>query len=136
MGFLDFVTKLSGGIVSPVTTYMTRRAELSLEKHKARIELIKAQGERQAALMSQGLTADANWEMEFAKQAQGTWKDEYTLLVVSIPAVMAFVPSYAPIVAGGFEALSKTPAWYQVVLISIFLATYGIRYWRRSQSDT
>lgn len=136
MGFLDFLGKLAGGVTQPVTTMITRRAELSLERHKATLEIIKAQGDRQAKLLSEGLAADANWEMEFARQAQGSWKDEYTLLVVSVPAVMAFIPKYSVYVAQGFDALAKTPVWYQVALLSIFLATYGIRYWRRSQSDT
>ena len=77
-----------------------------------------------------------NWEMEFAKQAASSWKDEYTLIVVSIPAVMAFIPGLDVYVANGFDALSKTPPWYQLMLITLFFATVGIRYWRRNQSDT
>jgi len=49
---------------------------------------------------------------------------------------MAFVPGLSQYVASGFEALAKTPAWYQLMLITLFFATVGIRYWRRNQSDT
>jgi hypothetical protein len=133
MGVLD---KIIGGVAAPVVTYLTRRAELSAAKFEARLKFEQAVGDRKAELIRAGLTADMNWEMEFARQAEGSWKDEYTLLVVSIPAVLAFIPSCAPYVAAGFAALSVTPGWYQVMLCSIFLATYGIRFWRRSQSDT
>jgi hypothetical protein len=34
------------------------------------------------------------------------------------------------------DALNNTPLWYQIMFGSIFLATYGIRYWRRTQYDT
>lgn len=134
---------VGGGVVQPIADYFTKREERkalesqmkSQEKMKDH-ELEMAFKTRQIDLVSQGLTADMNWEMEFARQASGTWKDEYTLIVVSIPAILAFIPSCAQYVAAGFEALAKTPLWYQVMLSSIFLATYGIRAWRRTQSDT
>lgn len=133
MGFLATVL---GAVTGPVATYMTRRMELKAQEHENQMKVLIAQGDRQAALQSQGLTADANWEMEFAKQAATSWKDEYTLLVVSIPAVLAFVPGCAKLVAQGFVSLTATPLWYQIMLCSIFFATYGIRYWRRTQSDS
>ena len=81
-----------------------------------------------------------NWEMEFAKQAATSWKDEYTLLVVSIPAVLAFISlpwvDGPAVVLAGFTALAQTPGWYQLLLVTMFFATVGIRYWRRTQSDT
>lgn len=128
--------KIVGVLTSPVVTYLTRRAELKQARFEAELKYEQAIGDRKAELVKAGLTADMNWEMEFARQAEGSWKDEYTLLVVSIPAVMAFVPRLAAYVKEGFLALSETPAWYQIMLVSIFLATYGIRAWRRTQSDT
>lgn len=128
--------KIVGAVTGPAITYLTRRAELKQAKFEAQLKFEQAIGDRKAELVKAGLTADMNWEMEFAKQAERSWKDEYTLLVVSIPAVLAFIPHYAPIVAMGFDALAKTPNWYQLMFVSIFLATYGIRFWRRTQSDT
>lgn len=133
-------TSIIGGLTGPVATYFTRRAELKAAEFQAQLDLTKAQGERQAALAIAGLTADANWEQEFARQAATSWKDEYTLLVVSIPAILAFVKTSwvnGPlIVKEGFTALAATPLWYQGMFLSLFLATVGIRYWRRTQSDT
>jgi len=136
-------TELAGTVVGPIAGYFTKRQEIKGQKlqfeSQERIkihELKMAQFDRQIELKTKGLEADAAWEMEFARQAQTSWKDEYTLLVVSIPAVLAFIPSCAQYVAAGFDALAKTPMWYQVMLCSIFLATYGIRYWRKTQSDT
>lgn len=133
----NWITSLLGkGIAEPIATYFTRRAELKHARFEAKLKQIEAEGERRAALISQGLTADMNWEMEFARQAQSSWKDEYTLIVVSAPAIMCFIPGFAPYVRAGFDALQNTPPWYQLVFISLFLATVGIRYWRRRQYDT
>lgn len=133
-------TSIIEGITGPVATYLTRRAELKAQSHQNELELLKAQGERQVQLSLAGLTADANWEQEFARQAATSWKDEYTLLVVSVPALLAFVRTSwidgPSIVKEGFSALGATPLWYQGMFLSLFLATVGIRYWRRTQSDT
>jgi hypothetical protein len=128
------------GLTGPVATYFTRRAEIKQAKFEATLKFEQAKGDRQAQLIRDGLAADANWEMVFAQQAASSWKDEYTLIVVSVPMFLSFIKTSfldgPGIVSQGFGALGTTPAWYQLVLISIFLATYGIRYWRRNQSDT
>ena len=137
MSALSWVQAVLGkGLVEPVADYYKRKAELKQARFEAELKMEQAKGERAAELIKLGLTADMNWEMEFARQAQNSWKDEYTLLVISAPAIMCFVPGFAPYVSAGFAALEGTPRWYQLVFISLFLATVGIRYWRRSQSDT
>ena len=133
---MGVLSDLVSGLTGPVATYFTRRAELRAQAHTNELELLKAQGERQATLAAQGMTADANWEMEFARQAATSWKDEYTLIVVSIPLVMAFVPGLDVYVARGFAAFSQTPLWYQVMVQALFYATYGIRAFNKFRSDT
>lgn len=141
MNPLDWVKALLGkGIVEPIADYYKRRQELKQAKFEAQLKFEQAKGDRQAQLIREGLAADANWEMEFARQAAASWKDEYTLIVVSIPAILAFFRTKwvdgPRIVADGFAALAATPTWYQILLCSMFGATVGIRWWRRTQSDT
>jgi len=138
---LDIIKTLLGkGLVEPIAEYMQRKQELKQARFEAKLKFEQAKGDRQAELIKAGLAADANWEMEFARQAENSWKDEYTLLVVSIPAILAFVSTPwldgAAIVAAGFAALATTPVWYQILLCSMFAATVGIRWWRRTQFDT
>ena len=133
---MNIVERILTSAVKPITDYITRRAEIKAEDRQQERAIQKAIVERQIALIEQGLTADMNWEMEFARQASSSWKDEYTLIVVSIPAVLAFIPGMDVYVQAGFAALDKTPGWYQIMLVSLFFATVGIRFWRRGQSDT
>jgi len=125
-----------GGIPEAIASYVNKRQEIKAAAQQRKAEFEDALHKRRLELVAQGLAADASWEMEFARQAEHSWKDEYTLLVVSIPAVMAFIPGLAGYVATGFDALSRTPAWYQGMFVTLFLATVGIRFWRRTQSDT
>ncbi len=127
---------IGDGIGNNVVAYLSKKAELKAAAARQKLEMEEAVHQRKVDLIKQGLTADMSWEQTFADQAASTWKDEYSLIIVSIPAVLAFVPGFDVYVANGFRALSDTPAWYQLVLISLFLATVGIRYWRRGQSDT
>lgn len=124
------------GVGGKVVDYFTRKAELKAQERQEEAAIRRAQTERQIELIKTGLTADMNWEMEFARQAQSSWKDEYTLLVTSIPAILSFIPGGSVYVQQGFEALGQTPLWYQILLSSMFLATIGVRYWRKTQSDT
>ncbi len=133
---MKIVADIVQGLTAPVATYFTRRAELKAQKYENEMKILIAQGERQAALAVQGMTADANWEMEFARQAATSWKDEYTLLVVSIPLVMAFIPGMDGYVAAGFASFAQTPLWYQVMVQALFYATYGIRAFNKFRSDT
>ena len=135
-GIASIVAGALSGLVAPITSHYTRKRELKAQEHANELELLKAQGERQVQLQREGLTADANWEMEFARQAASSWKDEYTLLVVSLPAILCFIPGYADVVKAGFSALDATPVYYQIIMGSMLLSTVGIRWWRRTQSDT
>lgn len=138
-GVIDWVGALLGkGIAEPVATYFTRKAELSAAKHEAKLKFETAKGERQARLIEAGLAADATWEIEQIKNSG--WKDEYVLIILSIPSILSFIKlgsfDGAAIVATGFSALQGTPEWYRWLIMLVFTAVYGIRLWRRQQYDT
>lgn len=123
-------------VIKPVGDYFNRKQELKAQAHENELKINEAQAERQCQLIREGLTADMNWEMEFARQAGSSWKDDFELVIISVPLVLCFHPKGAQIVHDGFVSLQQTPAWYQLLTITIFLANYGIRYFRRTQSDT
>jgi len=133
---MNWLLSLFTGIPQAAADYFTEKMKLKAAARLRELEFQNALHQRKLELISQGLTADMNWEMEFARQAATSWKDEYTLLVVSIPLVMAFVPGLSAYVMQGFEAFAATPLWYQAMVQVLFYATVGIRFWRRSQSDT
>lgn len=130
------LTKVLGAAVTPAVEYFKQRQELRYRERMRRDELRDATHQRQMELAKLGMTADANWEMEFARQAATSWKDEYTLAVVSIPLILTFTPWGQPLVAAGFSALSTTPLWYQIMVQTMFYATVGIKWVNKFRSDT
>lgn len=134
------ITAAIGGIVQPIAGYFQRRRELTAQEHANALKVLEAQGERAAALVKLGFAADMQWEQAMVEQAATGWKDELTFLLVSIPAVLAFVKTDsfdgAAVVLEGFRAIDAMPWYYQTIFCSVLAANYGIRWWRRSQYDT
>jgi hypothetical protein len=126
--------QLLGSASTAVANYFTRRAEIKAQDRQQERALKQALVERQIELIKEGLHADASWELEQIKNSG--WKDEYVLIVLSIPLTMCFVPGLDGYVLRGFKVLSQTPDWYQWLVVIIFAAIYGIRLYRRQLSDT
>jgi len=127
MGILDKL--LGGGAVEAVTGFFTKRLELKqtleLAKLQGAIDVEKAKAQYKVA----DLQYDNEWELEQIKNSG--WKDEYVLVLLSIPLVMVFIPPLAPYVLIGFQILAQCPEWYRWLMTMIFAAIYGIRIWRR-----
>ena len=123
------IATLTGQTVEAVLAYKQERArlkgEIELEKLRGKAEWERAKTARAEA--SEG--RDHEWELESIRNSG--WKDEWVLVVLSIPMILAFIPFTQPFVMAGFEALENTPLWYRVTVASIYLATFGLRLWRR-----
>lgn len=130
MNWLNLVT----GIPQVIGDYFNQRQKLKHVEKLQKLEMEAAIHKRRVELISQGMHADASWEIEQIR-ASG-WKDEWVLLVISIPLILSFIPGTVVYVQSGFEALERTPQWYQWLVMLVFTAVYGIRIWRRQQSDT
>lgn len=99
--------------------------EVELEKLRGKAEYERAKTKR--ASESEG--RDHEWELESIKNSG--WKDEWVLVVLSIPMVLVFIPWTQPIILEGFVDLQQTPEWYRWLTMIIYAATFGIRLWRR-----
>ena len=123
--------ELLSGLTGPVAGYFQKRQELKyqlkLTKLESKIKIEEARANRKA----KELEADTNWEL-MQLQKQG-WKDDWILILLSIPLVMAFIPQLTIYVYAGFAVLAQTPEWYRWLIMLIFTAIYGIRIWRRKQ---
>lgn len=131
---MSILTKLLTGLTGPVADYLKARAEIKSRERIRKLELEEAIHQRKKELISQGLAADATWELEQIRNSN--WKDEYILVILSIPLIGCFIPFTSGYILAGFLVLNETPDWYRWLLVMIFAAVYGIRIWRRQISDT
>ncbi len=123
------IATLTGQTVEAVLEYKSEKrrlkANIELEKLRGKAEYERAKTARAEA--SEG--RDHEWELESIRNSG--WKDEWVLILLSIPLVLVFIPSTQDIVKVGFENLEATPDWYRWMTMVIFSAIYGVRLWRR-----
>ena len=81
---------------------------------EAKIEKVKTQQ-----------AADIAWEN--LQINHSGWRDDFFTIVLSIPAIMCFIPGLAPYVVAGFAALATCPGYYQWMLGIAVGAAFGYR---------
>lgn len=126
---MSILKSLLGSLGSSVVGFLDNRSQRKHEQKTQVLELEKLRHEKQIELIQNGQELDNAWELQQIKNSG--WKDEFVLLLLSIPLIMSFIPNMQSYVVDGFGALSKTPDWYQWLILAVFTAVYGIRIWRR-----
>lgn len=94
-----------------------RQHELNLKKVDIAFELAK-----------QGQQIEADWDTNAQQDMKTSWKDEFYVILFSVPLVMAFIPDMQDIVLKGFETLNKTPDWYMLLVTGIVASVFGLRW--------
>jgi len=128
----SIVSALLGKVAPKVADYYIKKQEL-----KAQIEIKKLEGKiayeeakTRRAEASEG--RDHEWELESIRNSG--WKDEWVLIILSIPMITSFIPATQAATEAGFVALEGTPLWYRTTVMTIYLATFGLRLWRRDMN--
>lgn len=126
------IATLTGQTVEAVLEYKTasRKAKTEIKLEILRGKAAYERAKTQRASESEG--HDAQWEAQSI--ANSGWKDEWVIIIMSIPMILSFIPWTQPFVVSGFEALNGTPLWYRTTVMTIYLATFGIRLWRRDMN--
>ena len=76
-------------------------------KQAAEAKLKLTEAEAKAKILLSEKTSVADWERIMAENSGSSWKDEFFVIVLSIPLILAFVPGAEGIVDRGFEQLHK-----------------------------
>ena len=92
-------------------------------KSEAKLTEIKAA----TALKEQQIAGKVSWEASAVDQMKGSWKDEVSLVVLLLPAVLVFVPGCQEYIKTGFIALQELPTYYQHLLYIAISASFGIK---------
>ena len=116
-------TALIGPIANIAGSWMDGKVEQT--KANAKTKVAKAVAE--AAIMEKKATGEIDWDIEMARSSASSWKDEWLVILFSIPLILAFIPGMEGIVQNGFEQLNKMPEWYQYSLGVIVAASFGVR---------
>ena len=114
-----------GSLVSPLTNIITGWQARKQAKLESDLKINEAKTEANIEKIRTGQHADISWEN--TSIANSGWKDEWFTIVLSIPAILCFVPGLAQYVMQGFKALAETPSWYQWAFLVAVGSSFGYR---------
>ena len=115
-------TALISPLASLAGTYLNGR----IDKAKAETEAKVATATAKATIMKKVAAGEMEWNQTWAEGAQGSWKDEWLTILVSIPVILAFT-GYEDVVMRGFNALEAMPDYYKTAVGVVFAASFGIQ---------
>lgn len=102
------------------------KGKANAQAASANLKLVEA--EAKATIMKSAATSEADWEKIMAQGTQNSWKDEFLVILFSIPLVLSFCGEWGrKTVAEGFGALSTMPEWYQYTLGVIVASSFAVR---------
>ena len=120
---MSIFTAALGPIANLAGSWLQGKAD----KNAAEAELKLTEAKAKAQILLSEKTSVADWERIMAEGSKSSWKDEWFVIVLSIPLVLAFIPGTEGWVDKGFEQLSKAPDWYFYSLGIAISASFGVR---------
>lgn len=124
MGIFSFISSLFTPAVNAFNGYQERKGEVVKAKQKLKIAKLNAEAKRFELQQA----ATTNWDIEAMRQSQFSWKDEYLLVILTLPFIGAFIPKVQDYVAKGFGYIDAMPIWYQTAFVGIIAASFGLRW--------
>ena len=114
-------------IIGPLAELAGGWLKNKANKQAAEAQLKLTEAEAKAKIMLSEQTSVADWERIMAEGSKSSWKDEWFVIILSIPLILAFIPGAEGVVDHGFAQLQKAPDWYFYSLGIAISASFGIR---------
>ena len=112
-------------VASPITDIVKGWQARKTVKLKSEIAISGAKTTAQIKKIETGQLADIAWEKTSLEQSG--WKDEWFVILLSIPMILCFIPGGSQYVERGFAALDKTPVWYQWAIMVAIGSSFGYK---------
>ena len=95
------------------------------KKLKSEVKIAQIEAEKQRNLDI--AAGKIQWEASAVDQMKGSWKDEFVLLALMVPAICAFLPFMQPHIERGFQILETLPEYYTHLLYLACSVSLGVR---------
>jgi hypothetical protein len=120
-------TIMLGALIGPIANLASSWMNSKVEKVKADGQAKVAQARAKAVVAEKVATGEVQWEKSMADATDSSWKDEFALVVLLLPAILVFIPSLTEYVREGFLVLNTLPEWYQYLLFIAVSSSFGIK---------
>ena len=119
--------EMLASLIGPIANLAGTWFENKVAKTKADGEAKVAEAKARATVAEKVATGEVAWEGKMADATVDSWKDEFALVVLLLPAILVFIPGMRDYVKEGFEILATFPDWYQYLLYIAISASFGIK---------
>ena len=114
--------------IGPIANLAGSWLQGKADKTAAEAKLKLTEAETKSKILLSEKTSVADWERIMAQGTQNSWKDEYLVLLFSLPLILCFTGEWGrSAVADGFAALETMPEWYQYTLGVIVASSFAVR---------
>ena len=115
-------------LIGPITQLAGSWLNGKVETKAAETRMKVSEADARAKIMVSAANSEADWEKIMAQGSQNSLKDEYLVLLFSIPLVLSFCGEKGrKIVEDGFAALSTMPDLYSYTLGIIVASSFAVR---------
>jgi hypothetical protein len=114
-------------LIGPIANLAGAWFENKVAKTKADGEAKVAEAKARATVAEKVAAGEVAWEGKMADATVDSWKDEFALVVLLLPAILVFIPGMRGYVQEGFDVLASLPEWYQYLLYIAISASFGIK---------
>lgn len=115
---------LINGISKAFSSWQDGRNQINQKKLDVKLAKLQAEETR---WMAQAHT-EAEWDLEALRQSQYSWKDEWLLLILTLPFIGSFIPNVQDHIQRGWLYVKTAPEWYQIAFLGVVAASFGLRW--------
>lgn len=109
-----------------LSDWLEGKRKLKQAQVEGNLRVTEARAAGAVRLAETGQQLDASWEKMSIENS--SWKDEWFVILLSIPMILCFIPGGAEIVSAGFNSLREsTPDWYQYAFLVAVASSFGFK---------
>lgn len=103
-----------------------------VEVVKGWFEVKKSKQEAEKAYNMQVIKGEQDYDIKAMEAAKYSWKDEFITIIIFSPMIVAWFDQDRAM--DWIEFVTELPYWYQIIMFGIVAASFGLRWWFKSQS--
>jgi len=115
-------------ILALITTGVGGFLDLQKKKLESKLKIDEAETNAKIAQFERAQTTEADYDTAIVNQMALSWKDEWIVLILSLPFLGSFIPHIQDYVCTGWIYLAKAPQWYYFSFIGAVASSLGLRW--------
>ncbi len=106
-------------LIGPIASLAGTWLEGKVEKTKAETGAKVARAKAEATIMEKKATGELEWDLEMARGSQSSWKDEWLVILFSVPLILSFIQAWKESLPMASSSWTRCPNGINIHLVSL-----------------